>query len=111
MDGHKRVGGRETLAGSQGELGIALDSDARLGCANAQRQTQEPRLRLDVSDREPDIATPDVHDRRPAPVVGGIHAHEVALLESGRCALHPVAPVLVTGATEGAERRTVAGYG
>src|SRR5262245_59009647 len=111
MNGHERLGRRETLAGSQGELGIALDRNTRLGCADAQRQTQEPRLRLDVSDGEPDIATPDVHDRRAAAVVGGIHAHEIPLLESGRCALHPVAPVLVTGAAEGAEWRTVAGYG
>ena len=84
MNGHERVGGRETPAGRQGELGIALDREARLGCADAQRQTQEPRLRFDVSDGKPDVATPYVHDRRPASVVGGIHAHEVALLESGR---------------------------
>ena len=31
MNGHERVGGRETPAGSQGELGIALDRNARLG--------------------------------------------------------------------------------
>ena len=53
-------------------------------------QGDELRQQLDVADRQPDIAAPDVDDRRPAAVVGVVHAEvvlarEPALLRAGRC--------------------------
>ena len=70
------------------------------------------RRELEVADREPDVAPPDVDDRRAAAIIGGVHAQVVLLAKAPRNRKHPVRPLLVGAALVGPERGLgVAGTG
>ena len=48
-----------------------------------------------MADRDADIPPPDVRDRCPAAVIGGVHAEKVLLLETNLQGKHPVGAVFV----------------
>ena len=69
---------------------------------------QVAALCLDMADGNSNIAAPDIDDRRAAPVIAGIHAEKVFLLEVGMERQHPVGPFLVRTALIGPEGRGIA---
>ena len=55
----------------------------RVACiGHRHRQRDQFRSAFQVTYREPDVASPDIHHGRAAAVIGRVHAHEVLLAES-----------------------------
>jgi hypothetical protein len=88
----------EHLAGLQGLRHVAAQRDIDGIPHRLHGQRDEPRLKGEVANGDADVAPPHVHDGRAPAVVGGVHAHEVALLETALHGLHPVVPVGMGGA-------------
>src|SRR5271165_7653915 len=60
-----------------------------------------------MADGDSNIAAPDIDDRRSAPIVAGIHAEKIFLMEVGAERQNPVGPFFVRAALVGPEGRRV----
>ena len=98
MNGQKRLQRLQALSGLERGWFLQLDVQLRAGVRDCDRQRDELRCELYVSDGQPGIAAPDVDHWSAAAIVGSIHSHVVALLEARIERPYPVAPVLEGGA-------------
>ena len=95
MSGYKGLEGGEPLARRNLNCAIAFHREPRTRPRHGEGERKKLRHRLDMPDGKPVIAAPDIHNWGASAVIGGIHAHEIALVESGTRLLHPIAPILV----------------
>jgi hypothetical protein len=101
MNGYERLEGPKLLARGKRHRLIKLDRDPRTGRGDRERQCYELRHRFHMAGGKPVIAPPDIDDRGAAAVIGGVHAHEVALNEASMQRLHPIAAVHIGCARKG----------
>ena len=92
---------RACVAIVHGDLGMT-------GIWHGHRQRNQLWPRFDVSDREANVPPPDVHDRRAAAVVAGVHAEKVLLSEFVMQRHNPVWTLLIGTALVGPEGRHAA---
>ena len=103
---HESARGVEARTGRQRKGALRAQRQFRVAAAlAAHRQRHQFRRQFNVADRQADVATPNVDDRRAAAVIGTVHAEEVAARVAGFKRQQPIRAAFVGRRLVRPERR------